>query len=500
LQLFLFCAKLYQNRQNGLYHNFGGNIIYMNTLKGALLYGQSGGPTAVINNSFLGVIDEAAKNKCITSVLGADHGISGVLEGFVYDIDKEERAELKLLKTTPAACLGSVRYKLKHFEQDETDYKKILDTFKKFDVRYFFYNGGNDSMDTCNKINQYMKKVGYACRIIGIPKTIDNDLFGTDHCPGYGSAAKYVATACMEIYNDATVYTTGSITIIEVMGRNAGWLTAATSLAAHLGKGPDLIYLPEIAFDTEKFVRDVKKVFDEKRNVLVAISEGIRDKNGKYIAEYSFDAESDMFNNKQLGGAGDYLVRLCKSKIKTKIRAVEFSLLQRCAAHLSSKTDADEAYLAGRFAVRSAINEMSGYMVGLKRDGDINDGVGGTASGATVTDAAATSGDTANGAASVVGGAATVGGAAANANATAGNATSGAGGEVRKYKCTPVLVSLEDAALKEKHLPLSYICENQNFVSQKFLDYALPLIQGENTPPFVNGLPRFAKLKLIKKL
>jgi 6-phosphofructokinase 1 len=428
----------------------------MDTLKGALLYGQSGGPTAVINNSFLGVIDEAIRHKCITEVLGADHGISGVIDGFLYDIGKETRAELRLLKTTPAACLGSIRYKLKPVEQDETDYKKILDTFKKFDVRYFFYNGGNDSMDTCNKINQYMKKVGYACRIIGIPKTIDNDLFGTDHCPGYGSAAKYVATACMEIYNDATVYTAGSITIIEVMGRNAGWLTAATSLAAHLGKGPDLIYLPEIAFDAEKFARDVKKVYEEKRNVLVAISEGIRDKNGKYIAEYNLDAECDMFNNKQLGGAGDYLVRLCKSKIKTKIRAVEFSLLQRCAAHLSSKTDADEAYLAGRFAVRSAATGMSGYMVGLKR-------VGGNAD-----DSAA---------------------------ASVGAATYAA----KKYKCAPVLVSLEDAALKEKKLPLSYICESQNFVSQKFLDYALPLIRGENTPPFVNGLPRFAKLKLIKK-
>lgn len=205
----------------------------MSRLEGACIFGQSGGPTSVINSSAAGVIQEALKQDCITAVYGAAHGIKGILEENFYDMSKEDPYELDLLKTTPSSALGSVRYKLKDAEEDETDYKRLLEVFKKYNIRYFFYNGGNDSMDTCNKVSKYMQKVGYECRVMGVPKTIDNDLWGTDHCPGYGSAAKYIATSTMEVYHDARVYDTGMITILEIMGRNAGWLTAASALAAY---------------------------------------------------------------------------------------------------------------------------------------------------------------------------------------------------------------------------------------------------------------------------
>ena len=232
-------------------------------LRGACIFGQSGGPTSVINASAFGVFSAALESGCITRVLGAAHGIKGVLAEQLYDISQEDPRELALLKSTPSSALGSCRYKLKDFSQDDTDYRKILSVFKKYNVRYFFYNGGNDSMDTCDKISRYLESVGYECRVIGVPKTIDNDLYGTDHCPGFGSAAKYIAASCMEIAQDAAVYDTGAVTIVECMGRNAGWLTAAASLASFQGAGPDLIYLPEVDFDLERFLGDVTRVCSE---------------------------------------------------------------------------------------------------------------------------------------------------------------------------------------------------------------------------------------------
>ena len=236
----------------------------MSELKGACIIGQSGGPTSVINASAYGVIRTALDSDCITAVYGAEHGIKGVLADRLFDMSKEDARELELLKYTPSSALGSCRYKIADPDVDDTDYKRILEVFKKHDVRYFFYNGGNDSMDTCNKISKYMQKVGYECRVMGVPKTIDNDLFGTDHCPGYASAAKYIATSCMEVYQDARVYDTGMICIIEIMGRHAGWLTAAAALATEYGAGPDLIYLPERDFDMDKFLADVERVYKEK--------------------------------------------------------------------------------------------------------------------------------------------------------------------------------------------------------------------------------------------
>ena len=257
----------------------------MKELKGACIIGQSGGPTSVINASAYGVIDTALKSGVITQVLGAEHGIKGVLSDRLFDMGLEDPEELRLLKYTPSSALGSCRYKIADPEVDDTDYRRILEVFKKHNVRYFFYNGGNDSMDTCNKINQYMQSVGYECRVMGVPKTIDNDLFGTDHCPGYASAAKYIATSLMEVNLDAHVYDTGMIVVMEIMGRHAGWLTAAAALAGEYGAGPDLIYLPEVDFSMTQFIEDVKRVYAEKGSCIVAVSEGIHYEDGGFVSE-----------------------------------------------------------------------------------------------------------------------------------------------------------------------------------------------------------------------
>ncbi|MDO8685255.1 MAG: 6-phosphofructokinase [Clostridiales bacterium] len=411
----------------------------MNKLKGACMFGQSGGPTSVINASAAGVIQEALKQEDITAVYGAAHGIKGVLNERFYDMSKEDPFELELLKTTPSSALGSVRYKLKKAEDDETDYKRLLEVFKKYSIRYFFYNGGNDSMDTCNKISKYMQKAGYECRIMGVPKTIDNDLWGTDHCPGYGSAAKYIATSTMEVYHDARVYDTGMITILEVMGRNAGWLTAATALSAYKGQGPDLIYLPEVAFDLEKFIEDTTRIYKNTGKVIVAVSEGIRDSNGKYISEYGSDLAktTDSFGHAQLGGLAATLANIAKSKTGAKVRGIEFSLLQRCAAHCASLTDVNEAWLAGQMAVRYAIDGITGKMVAFERET----------------------------------------------------------GSV--YKCGIKLINLTEVANAEKKIPAAWINSEGNGVNEAFINYALPLISGESRPPIEDGLPRFAKLKKI---
>ena len=313
-------------------------------LKGACMFGQSGGPSSVINSSAAGVFIEALEQDCITEVYGAAHGIRGILNEEFYDIAKESKEELLLLKNTPSSAMGSVRYKLKDAQVDDSDYKRLLEVFKKYNVRYFFYNGGNDSMDTCNKISKFMANSGWECKVIGVPKTIDNDLFGTDHCPGYASAAKYVATTTMEVKLDASVYDTPMITVIEVMGRNAGWLTAASKLASYKGLGPDLIYLPEVAFDIDKFVKDVDAVMKKNANkCLVCVSEGIKNAEGTLVAElFAENLAKDSFGHAQLGGVGAALANICKEKFGCKTRAIEFSLMQRCGAHLASKVDVEE--------------------------------------------------------------------------------------------------------------------------------------------------------------
>ena len=408
----------------------------MSQLKGACIFGQSGGPTAVINASASGVIQEALKSDCITGVYGAAHGIKGMLKGEIFDMAKEDQQTLDLMLTTPSSALGSVRYKLKSFEEDEQDYIKILDLFKKHNIRYFFYNGGNDSMDTCSKISRYMEKSGYECRVMGVPKTIDNDLWGTDHCPGYGSAAKYIATSFMEVNLDAKVYDTGMVTIIEVMGRNAGWLTAASSLASTKGLGPDLIYLPEVPFRVEKFITDVRSIHEKTGKVIVAVSEGVRNQDGVYVAKMNYsNLRVDSFGHTQLGGAGSFLAGIVKDTLDVKVRAIELSLLQRCAAHCASKVDVEESYMAGQMAVRYALEGYTGYMVGFERiPGPV-------------------------------------------------------------YKCMAKLVEIKNVANEEQLVPRDWINEEGNGMNQPFLDYAAPLILGESNIFGDDGLPRFANLR-----
>lgn len=411
----------------------------MSTLKGNAIFGQSGGPTSVINASAAGVIQEALKQTgVIGKVFGAAHGIKGILAEEFYDMAQEDPAELDLLKTTPSSALGSCRYKLKKAEEDETDYKRLLEVFRKHGIRYFFYNGGNDSMDTCNKISKYMQRSGYECRVMGVPKTIDNDLWGTDHCPGFASAAKYIATSTMEVYLDARVYDTGMVTILEVMGRNAGWLTAATAIAASKGLGPDLIYLPEVDFDLDRFLADVKRVYDKEKKCIVAVSEGVRTREGKYLPELVGELTKDAFGHAQMGGTASLLAGVVKERIGCKVRAIEFSLLQRCAAHIASKTDVEESYMAGRTAVEVAVAGGTDQMVAFRR-----------APGAD-------------------------------------------------YACEIHLIPLDEVANTEKKIPREWINPEGNFVTQAFVDYALPLIQGESSPPMVDGVPRFAKLRKVK--
>lgn len=409
----------------------------MNILKGACIIGQSGGPTSVINASAYGVIDTALKSGVITRVLGAEHGIKGVLNDRLFDMGQEDPEELRLLKYTPSSALGSCRYKLADPAVDDTDFKRILEIFKKYDVRYFFYNGGNDSMDTCNKINQYMQSVGYECRVMGVPKTIDNDLYGTDHCPGYASAAKYIATSIMEVYLDSHVYDTGMIVIMEIMGRHAGWLAAASALAGEYGAGPDLIYLPETDFDMPKFIEDVKRVYAEKGNCLVAVSEGIHYADGGFVSDAKVE-KTDGFGHAQMGGLAAILAEVIKEETGAKVRGIELNLLQRCGAHLASETDIEESFMAGKAAVENAIAGINGRMIAFERG--IQNG---------------------------------------------------------HYACKTKLVPLMEVANVEKNIPREWINEDGTGVTHRFIEYALPLIQGEPDLPKQDSLPRFAKLKKV---
>ena len=406
-------------------------------LVGSCIFGQSGGPTSVINASAYGVIKTALEAEEITKVYGASHGIVGVLNDELFVMDEEDPEELRYLLHTPSSELGSCRYKMKDPEVDDTDYKRILEIFKKYNVRYFFYNGGNDSMDTCNKISRYMKSVGYDCRVMGVPKTIDNDLFGTDHCPGFASAAKYIATSCMEINKDARVYDNKMIVIVEIMGRHAGGLAASAALATAYGSGPDLIYLPECDFDMDRFLADVDELYRKNGKVFVAVSEGIHYADGSFVSEAKTSA-TDGFGHAQLGGLAAMLAEIVKNHTGAKVRGIEFSLLQRCGAHIASATDVDEAFTAGKVAVEKAVAGETGYMVAFERQ--MVDG---------------------------------------------------------KYSCAYRLLPLESVANYEKKVPMEWINDAHNGLKEEFISYALPLIQGEANVPKVDSLPRYAKLKKV---
>ena len=404
-------------------------------LRGACIFGQSGGPTAVINASAYGVLKTALESDAITNVYGAAHGIRGVLDDRLYDIGQEDPGELRLLLHTPSSELGSCRYKMADPDADDTDYRRILEIFQKYNVRYFFYNGGNDSMDTCNKISRYMQAHDWDCRVMGVPKTIDNDLFGTDHCPGFASAAKYIATSCMEVSKDCRVYDTGTITVVEIMGRHAGWLAGSAALATYAGAGPDLVYLPEVPFRMEEFWQDVDRIYRQNGSCMVAVSEGVQYADGRFVAE---SGDRDVFGHTQLGGLGAMLAESVKRQTGAKVRSIELSLHQRCASHVASKTDIDEAYMAGKAAVEAAISGQTDKMVAFER----------------ITE---------NGI----------------------------------YSCKTKLIGLGEVANVEKLVPREWINARGNGVEQPFIDYVLPLIQGETAMQKEYSLPRFAKLRKV---
>lgn len=403
-----------------------------------LIVGQSGGPTAAINSSLYGVVSEALHHQnAIGHVYGMVNGIEGFLEGHVLDFEEAlPGAELEGLKITPGAYLGSCRYKL---PEDLTDpvYPKLFARFEEMNIGYFFYIGGNDSMDTVSKLSRYAAQVNSDIRVIGEPKTVDNDLVLTDHTPGFGSAAKYVATTVREIVIDANVYEKKSVTIVEIMGRHAGWLTAASALARkYVGDNPLLIYLPETAFDQEAFLKKVELCFEKNPNVIVCVSEGIHDDKGTFICEYDNNVGTDSFGHKMLAGCGKYLENLVRNRLGVKARSVELNVSQRCSSTMMSAADQKEAVMAGAYGVRAALKGETGKMVAYKRIRNL------------------------------------------------------------PYTITFALEDVNEICNKEKAVPLEWITEEGSDISEEFITYALPLIQGHvDIPAGSDGLPAFVYRK-----
>ena len=407
-------------------------------MKKNVIVGQSGGPTAVINASLYGVVYEALNREdACGTVYGMINGIEGFLNDQIMDMEPLERSgELELIKTTPGSYLGSCRYKLPEDLGDEV-YPKLFEKFEQYGIGYFFYIGGNDSMDTVSKLSRYAEKTGSDIRFMGIPKTIDNDLVRTDHTPGFGSAAKYVSSTVREIAIDASVYDNKkSVTIVEIMGRHAGWLTAASVLARKFeGDNPVLIYLPETAFDPEKFISDVKEALEKVPNLVVCISEGINDGNGTFICELASDVGVDNFGHKMLTGSGKYLENLVKEKIGVKVRSIELNVCQRCSSAMLSATDQKEAIASGAYGVKCAVEGETGKMIGFSR----------------------------------------VPGA--------------------EYRIDYVAEDVNLICNQEKTVPLEWITKNGSDIGQEFIHYAPPLIQGEVKVPSKDGLPHFAYRK-----
>jgi 6-phosphofructokinase 1 len=398
-----------------------------------LIVGQSGGPTAVINGSLYGVVTEGLKSTGqIGKVYGMVHGIEGFLGGQYMDMDTDmTKDELSALKTTPGAFLGSCRYKLPEDLSDPV-YPELFKKFEELNIGYFFYCGGNDSMDTVSKLSRYAASVNSDIRVMGVPKTIDNDLVLTDHTPGFGSAAKFVASSVREINRDSEAYDKPNVMIIEIMGRHAGWL-AASSVLARCEKDPNplLIYLPEVPFSEEKFIKQLKAAIDEHKHVTVCVSEGLKDAEGNFISEDSVETAVDQFGHKILNGCGSYLQSLVKKELGVKVRSVEFNVSQRCSSNCLSATDLEEAVMAGSFAVQQALKGETGYMIAFNRkDGD--------------------------------------------------------------YGMECALVDVNDVCNKEKTVPLEWITNDGSNLSQEFIDYAAPLVKGECQRPMKDGLPVFA--------
>ncbi len=398
-----------------------------------VIVGQSGGPTAVINSSLAGVY-KTAKDLGADKVYGMRFGIQGLLEKNIIDMGELIRTDLdlELLKRTPSSFLGSCRYKLPEIKDNIEIFDNIFAILEEYEITAFFYIGGNDSMDTIKKLSDYAILINSPIRFIGVPKTIDNDLAATDHTPGFGSAAKYIATVTKELIRDGLVYDMESVMIIEIMGRNAGWLTGAAALAGSEDcEGADLIYLPEVPFDVDRFLDKVRELLKKKKSVVVAVSEGIKTADGKYVFELTNHTEYvDSFGHKQMSGTGKYLSTLVNEKIGCKSRAIELSTLQRCAGHLTSRVDITEAYQVGGSAVKAAFEGDTGKMVILKRVS--ND----------------------------------------------------------PYICTTDLYDIHKIANIEKKVPLEWITEEGTNVSSEMIHYIRPLIQAELTPIMITGQPR----------
>lgn len=398
-----------------------------------IVVGQSGGPTAVINGSLYGVVNAGLSNDSVEKVYGMINGIEGFLNGTIMDMSTlAESGELSLLPTTPGAYLGSCRYKLPEDLSDEV-YPKLFQKFEEYGIGYFFYIGGNDSMDTVSKLSRYAASIESTIRFIGIPKTIDNDLIMTDHTPGFGSAAKFVATSVREIAVDASVYDNKkSVTIVEIMGRHAGWLTAAGALARKFeGDNPVLIYLPETAFDQELFLKQVTAALEKTQNLVVCISEGIHDASGTFICEYSSDVGTDTFGHKMLTGSGKYLENLVKEKLGVKVRSVELNVCQRCSSSCLSATDLEEAKSAGSYAVERALSGDTGVMITFER------------------------------------------------------------ADHAPYEMHLATADVNQICNEEKPVPSEWICREGSDVTDDFLAYATPLILGKVEVPEKDGLPNF---------
>ncbi len=393
---------------------------------------QSGGPTAAINASLAGVVSGVLASSRYHTCYGAVNGVLGILNENYIDLTETfaEPAELEKLKSTPAMYLGSCRCKLPDYKDDDSPYVFIFHQFAKLGIQAFFYIGGNDSMDTVLKLSDYAAKIGSDIRIIGIPKTIDNDLYATDHTPGFGSAAKYIASALLEIAHDTFIYAVKSVTIVEIMGRDAGWLTASSALARNsYNSAPHLIYLPETAFDRKRFLEDVKKQLSQRNNVIIAVSEGIRDKTGSYIT--SSKSAVDDFGHKQLSGAGKTLELLVKENIGVKVRSIELNVLQRCSAHLASKTDLEESFAQGEKGVALSEEGITAAMVCINRISN------------------------------------------------------------HPYTVSYDHAPIQSIANGAKTIPKQWINDRGNDIAPEMLEYLTPLIQGEAAVSYANGIPSY---------
>lgn len=406
-----------------------------------VMVAQSGGPTVAINASLSGVIRGVLDSGSYDKVYGSINGILGILNDELMELTapaKENPQYLDRLETTPAMYLGSCRYKLPNFLDDDSSYVFIFKQFELYNIGAFFYIGGNDSMDTVSKLSEYGKKIGSDIRIIGIPKTIDNDLCETDHTPGFGSAAKYIASSLLEIAHDTFIYAVKSVTIVEIMGRDAGWLTAAAALARNeYNTAPHLIYLPEVPFDTDDFLLDIKRMLFERNNVIVAVSEGIRDASGNYIS--ASEQSVDTFGHSQLSGAGKTLEFLVKEKLGVKVRSIEVNVLQRCAAHLASKTDLEESVSLGKKAVALSEEGVTAVMVTMNRVSN------------------------------------------------------------NPYTIEYGYAEIKNIANEAKSVPTNWINDAGNDVTEEMIDYLAPLIEGESNVEYKNGLPVYMNVSHLTK-